>query len=123
VTTQDTRIPEWTMGEKFRKARREAGIGIDEMAKQLGVSKQAVSHWEMDRTKPKELLAVVRRWAQITGVDEAWLFGLVTSREPQRTQIEPPKRRGRRKRGRDRRRPLGTPDVVVMGDASPAEAA
>jgi transcriptional regulator with XRE-family HTH domain len=119
-------IPVWSLGERFRKARRSHGISIEQMASEFGVSKSTVSHWEMDRSRPQDVISVIRRWAEITGVNEAWLAGLVTSQTPAVAMGALPKRRDRRqKRNRewDRRRPLGTPLIVIADDERRAEAA
>lgn len=42
-----------TFGEKIQKLRKEAGLSQEEMAQQLGVSRQAVSKWERDSGYPE----------------------------------------------------------------------
>lgn len=42
-----------TFGEKIQKLRREAGLSQEELACQLGVSRQAVSKWERDSGYPE----------------------------------------------------------------------
>ena len=39
-------------GEKLQKLRRGAGMSQEELARQLDVSRQAVSRWELDGTLP-----------------------------------------------------------------------
>lgn len=57
-------VPEWSLGDRLRKARVYAGIDRDEMAASLGVTPGAVSHWEGDRSRPRDLIDIVNRWAQ-----------------------------------------------------------
>ena len=42
-----------TFGEKIQKLRKEAGLSQEELAYQLGVSRQAVSKWESGAAVPE----------------------------------------------------------------------
>lgn len=42
-----------TLGQKLRLLRKEKGISQEKLAEQLGVSRQAVSKWELDITLPE----------------------------------------------------------------------
>ena len=42
-----------TFGEKIQKLRKEAGLSQEELAYQLGVSRQAISKWERDNGYPE----------------------------------------------------------------------
>lgn len=42
-----------TLGEKLQKGRKEPGLSQEELAEQLGVSRQAVSRWENDNGYPE----------------------------------------------------------------------
>lgn len=74
-------IPKWSLGDRLVKARKHAGLKQAEMAAALSerldrdISGPAVSTWERDEHEPTDLLGVVRAWADITGVDPAWLGG------------------------------------------------
>lgn len=71
-------IPQWTLGDRLRKARVHNGLDQSEMARKLGVAQTAVAKWEADQRRPRDLLAVVDHWAEITGVPREWLmFGVV----------------------------------------------
>lgn len=37
-----------TLGQRIQKGRKETGLSQEELAEQLGVSRQAVSRWEND---------------------------------------------------------------------------
>lgn len=67
---------EWTIGERLGKARRHAGLNQAEMAERLGVGRTTVAAWEQTRNQPKNFLGVVEQWAEICGVDAAWILGL-----------------------------------------------
>lgn len=69
-------VPMWTLGDRLAKARRHAGLTQEQMAQRLNVTASALSAWESDRNQPRELLAVATRWAEVTGVDSAWILGV-----------------------------------------------
>jgi len=59
-------------GERLRKARTDAKISQQEIARELNVSKQLVSHWETGRSEITVFDVV--KVAQIVGVDVKWLL-------------------------------------------------
>ncbi len=63
--------PIWTLGNRLWRAREEAGLDQDTMAKRLGVSRALVSKWERDKSEPT--LRQVRQWSEETGVSFGWL--------------------------------------------------
>ncbi|WP_408898657.1 helix-turn-helix domain-containing protein [Nocardioides sp. R1-1] len=65
------RIPEWTLGDRLRKSMDLAGMGVGEMAEAFGVSRETVSRWLGDRTRPKK--STLWMWAAGCGVDLQWL--------------------------------------------------
>lgn len=69
-------VPGWSFGDRLRKARTYRRIEIREMAALLGVSRVAISQWETDTARPRDLVTVARRWAEITQVPVEWLLGL-----------------------------------------------
>ena len=48
-----------TLGQIIQKGRKEAGLSQEELAEQLGVSRQAVSRWENDNGYP-EMEKIIR---------------------------------------------------------------
>ncbi len=75
-------VPAWTMGDRIRKARREAGISQAELLGALAlagvdVTKQALGNWESGANdvsrKLRDTVATVV--ALRTGVNRAWLLG------------------------------------------------
>jgi len=62
---------EWTLGDRMRKSRRVAGFSTEEMAKRVGVSRQAVNAYELDSRTPK--LPTLYRWAEETKAPFDWL--------------------------------------------------
>lgn len=57
----------------MRKALREAGISVQEMADYLGVARNTVSTWINGRIEPST--QTLRLWALRCGVDYDWLTG------------------------------------------------
>ena len=74
--------PEWTFGDRVRKARRVKGWAQAELAEalseQLGhtVSAKAVAAWETDQNKPTDVVDVAQRLEEITGIPATWFVGL-----------------------------------------------
>jgi transcriptional regulator with XRE-family HTH domain len=76
------RIPSWTLGDRLDKALHDAGMGKQEMADFLEVSRNTVGAYCADRQRPSG--AVLRAWALRTGVPLEWLkrgdgFGRITT--------------------------------------------
>ena len=47
-----TQVPQWTLGDRIRKAREFAGLDQDDIATALYMSRAAVSAWENGHSKP-----------------------------------------------------------------------
>lgn len=63
--------PQWTLGDRLRKARESAGMSSSDMAATLDVSRNTIGNYESGRTHPATL--AIRAWALATGVREEWL--------------------------------------------------
>lgn len=66
-----TQIPQWTLGDRIRKAREAAGLEQTDLADALYMSRAAVSAWENGHTKPNTRKLVVI--ADVCGVPASWL--------------------------------------------------
>lgn len=88
---------DWTFGDRLRKARRVLGITVDELARSLDVSKQAVSQWETGATIPRSVNAVARRLELAYGIPAAWLLGqeVPAGPDPDGGAEDPPARHAR----------------------------
>lgn len=77
MTTQnETHVPQWTLGDRLRKAREEAGYTQRELAAAIGISRNSVVNYEVGATEPKRL--AIQAWARLTGVPSEWLtWGVV----------------------------------------------
>jgi transcriptional regulator with XRE-family HTH domain len=73
MTTTSTATPQWTVGDRLRKARTWAGITVEAMAADIGRSDRTVRNYETDATTVP--LLVLRQYAICCGVDVAWLTG------------------------------------------------
>lgn len=91
MTTQPSwHIPEWTMGDRLRKAREDAGLSQAELADRIGISRNTVGNAEIGDRTP--LLVTLRAWADVTSVPVEWL-------QTGRTTPAPPPAARRPRRG------------------------
>lgn len=74
----DTVVPEWDLVDRMRKALRVSGLGVQEIADYLDVSRNTVSTWINGRITPST--QTVRLWALRTGVPYEWLRDGTTPR-------------------------------------------
>jgi len=64
-------IPEFTIGDRLRKARQLTGLEQAEFAAEVGISRGTVRNYELEAVKPRRPVLVA--WAFRTGVPLAWL--------------------------------------------------
>ena len=64
-------VPRITRGDRMRIAPRHAGVGVQEMADYLDVSRTSLSRWINDRGVPPR--AITRLWAMRCAVPLVWL--------------------------------------------------
>ena len=64
-------VPQFTQGDRLRKAREITGLDQTEFAREIGVSRKTVWNAETDRTHPRQIL--LRAWSLRTGVSLHWL--------------------------------------------------
>ena len=55
-------VPQWDTADRMRKALRQSGIGVTEMAVYLGVSRTTASNWLNGRIKPRPIY--LKEWAR-----------------------------------------------------------
>jgi len=65
------RVPEWTVGDRLRKARTSANVSADEMAGILGRGVRTIYNYENGYTRAPEL--VVKLYAMRCDVPLTWL--------------------------------------------------
>jgi transcriptional regulator with XRE-family HTH domain len=64
-------VPEWSLGERLRKARDWRGVSIEDMAADIGRSERTIRNYETDSTRAP--LLVVKQYAMRTQVPYEWL--------------------------------------------------
>ena len=67
--------PTFTLGDYMRKAREASKISVEVMASELRVSRNTVTNYEHDRSRPNRATLVM--WANLTNVPVEW-FDAVT---------------------------------------------
>ena len=74
MTTQQEHhhIPVWTLGDRLRKAREDAGLSQSELAAAVLVSRTTVSNAEVGARVP--MRGTLKAWAEVTDVPLAWLL-------------------------------------------------
>lgn len=70
-------IPEWTRGDRLRKARALTGMTTREFADHIGVSQKTVTDAENDKRETVRKI-LLNAWALATGVPVTWLEHGVT---------------------------------------------
>lgn len=82
MSTQSTewQIPEWSRGDRFRKAREARDISQGDLAERMGVARRTVGSYERDEVEPRKI--VVNAWALATGVPVEWLLYGVVPQDP-----------------------------------------
>lgn len=69
--TSTVQIPQWTLRWRLQRALAHGGVSIEEMAAELGVSRQTVSRWLNEHGQPRA--GFLKLWAMRCGVSYEWL--------------------------------------------------
>lgn len=75
-TNNHKAVPQWSFGDRLRRARLNAEMSRAEVADRLGVPTRRYTGWEADQFRPRDLVAVAQAMSVITGVSTEWLLGL-----------------------------------------------
>lgn len=77
-------VPEWTLGDRFRKVRRMGGLGQAEFAVELGTNQKTYASWEADKSAPRhaQLIAIAKRIELISGISASWVLGVESPTPP-----------------------------------------
>lgn len=87
-TPEPARYPVFTIGDRLRKARIQAGLSVPELAHRIGTNRNTVTRYELEKTEPKNMKNVyLKEWALATGVDKDWLLSGVTGPGPDGTPV------------------------------------
>lgn len=68
--------PQWTLGDRLRKAREIAGLSQGEMAEAIGIARNSVGRYESGSFDPSRPVLIA--WAFRTGVALDWIMAGVT---------------------------------------------
>jgi transcriptional regulator with XRE-family HTH domain len=71
--TSPATVPQWTLGDRLRKAREHAGLKQTEMAEEIGIGRSSIINYESDKAKPPRPVLVA--WALRCAVPYEWLAG------------------------------------------------
>jgi len=72
--TPGDHIPQWTFGDRIRKARRDSHLTQAALAEKLGVQVGRLSNWESGANNPDDIVAVARQVKLVTRVPVMWLL-------------------------------------------------
>jgi transcriptional regulator with XRE-family HTH domain len=93
--TVASRVPDWSLGDRIRKAIETSDLSVQDVADHLEKHRNAVSTWIHGRHAPSPL--ELREIADLTGVSVQWLrWGVVDTAEAlvaQRIELPPSKRK------------------------------
>lgn len=71
ISYQVGSIPEWTVGDRLRKAREHTGMDQAQFAEHAGLSRTGVSNAEVGKSVPRR--STLRVWALASGVPLQWI--------------------------------------------------
>lgn len=72
MPAQSGTIPEWTVGDRLYKARKETGLDAQQFADEIGIHRSSVRRYEEGAASPRPV--VLKAWALRSGVDSEWLL-------------------------------------------------
>lgn len=69
--------PDWSFGDRVRKARTTVGMTQEEFATAIGVGESSLAAWETDRAMPRsrQIVDVCKRIEAVTNIPHLWLLG------------------------------------------------
>lgn len=82
IETSDTEsFPQWTVGDRLKKARERAKVTQTRMGELLAdlhdgepYGHSTIAAWEGDKNQPRQFARLIERWAEITGAPAEWLL-------------------------------------------------
>lgn len=103
-------IPEWTLGWRLQRALAHAGVSVEAIAVEIGVSRSTVSRWMNDRgAEPRA--GYIKLWALRCGVPYEWLRTGTDGGSNSWQTYSPPQPRTRTSRTPRRNRLTAVPDL------------
>lgn len=77
---QGSVFPDWSLGDRIRKARVTVSMNQREFADAIKVKEGSLAAWETDRAQPRNVVAVSKRIEMLTRIPAGWILGLVEGR-------------------------------------------
>lgn len=65
-------VPEWTVGDRLRKAREVTGLTQKSFAERIDVGHRTVTNYENNAVEPR--MIVLKQWALLSGVPLGWII-------------------------------------------------
>lgn len=90
--------PNWSFGDRLRKARTTVQMTQGEFAEAIGIKEGTLAAWETDRAAPRsrDIVDVAKRIEALTNISTAWLLGIELPPPPNPPASFPvPRERGR----------------------------
>ncbi len=81
IYIEEKHMPEYTFGQRLRKARIKKGLEIREVAARSGVCKDTVSGWETGKHKPRQLKEL-KKVADVLNISMRYLLGALPPSAP-----------------------------------------
>lgn len=72
ITKDSVEVPQWTVGDRLRKAREHAGFEQQQLSEISGISATSISALEKNKTQPRK--STLNLWALATGVSIDWIL-------------------------------------------------
>lgn len=114
-TSTDPVYPDWSFGDRIRKARIITGLTQGEFADEIGVKEGSLAAWETDRALPRDIVAIAKRVEMITRIPAGWVLGIEVAGPPDSPHDKPLSSQGLSKRRHRTTKPVGgwfTPDLL-----------
>lgn len=73
ISQENAVVPEWTLGDRLKKAREHAGLSQTELGREIGISLATAMRYETGKVVPPRGMVIA--WALCTGIDLEWLLG------------------------------------------------
>lgn len=80
---EGSNVPEWTLGDRLRKIRRDQHMTQEQIGLELGIKPVTWAAWEAGRNRPDDVVALAVLIEQRYGVPAGWTLGVLNQSIPQ----------------------------------------
>lgn len=95
--THNPSVPEWSLGDRLRKIRRDRGLTQEQIAAELGIKGVTWSAWEAGRTHPNDVIALAVIIERRYGVAASWTLGILGGVDRRRGDVPEQQQQYRRR--------------------------